>query len=68
MSTFSLRRAHKKIEERKQQEPIEVVEEQVVEEIVEEVDVFVCPHCDKEYKTKRGLDKHIETKHDKDGE
>ena len=68
MSTFSLRRAHKKIEERKQQEPIEVVEEQVVEEIVEEVDVFVCPHCDKEYKTKRGLDKHIATKHDKDGE
>ena len=59
MSTFSLRRAHKKIEERKQQEPIEVVEE---------VDVFVCPHCDKEYKTKRGLDKHIATKHDKDGE
>ena len=67
MSTFSLRRAHKKTEERKQQEPIKVVEEQVVEEIVEEVNVFVCPHCDKEYKTKRGLDKHIETKH-KDGE
>lgn len=64
MSTFSLRRAHKKIEERKQQEQVEVVEEQVIDEIV---DVFVCPHCDKEYKTKRGLDKHIETKH-KDGE
>lgn len=65
MSTFSLRRAHKRIKERQQSvEQVEVVEEQVIDEIV---DVFVCPHCNKEYKTKRGLDKHIETKH-KDGE
>lgn len=68
MSTFSLRRAHQKIKEREQEPVMEEVVEEVVEEKEEVVkDVFVCPHCSREYKTKRGLDKHIETKH-KDGE
>lgn len=25
--------------------------------------VFICPFCDKEYKTEEGLENHIETKH-----
>lgn len=52
----------------------EYVDEEIIEEVVEEVscatieeevkqDVFVCVHCGKEYKTQRGLKKHIETKH-----
>lgn len=81
MSTFTLKRA-RELREKQQQEieqveveidEIEQVEEVVVEEIEEhkeeevEKDVFVCPHCNKEYKTERGLKNHIETKH-KDGE
>lgn len=70
MSTFTLRRA-RELREQQQEEQVEIVEEVVekIEEPIEEVkeDVFVCPHCSREYKTKRGLDKHIATKH-KDGE
>lgn len=70
MSTFTLRRA-RELREQQQKEQVEIVEEVVekIEEPIEEVkeDVFVCPHCSREYKTKRGLDKHIATKH-KDGE
>ena len=53
MSTYSLQRA-RKMREQKQKE--------------QEQELFVCPHCDKEYKTQKGLDKHIETKHAEDGE
>ena len=48
-------------------EPIkEEVVEEVVEPIVEEVvkpNIFICSECGKEYKTERGLKKHIESKH-----
>ena len=71
MSTFTLKRARELREKQQQEEQVEIVEEVVekIEEPIEEVeeDVFVCPHCSREYKTKRGLDKHIATKH-KDGE
>ena len=71
MSTFTLKRATELREKQQQEEQVEIVEEVVekIEEPIEEVkeDVFVCPHCSREYKTKRGLDKHIATKH-KDGE
>lgn len=38
---------------------------EVSEEVVEEVkqDVFICKECGKEYKTERGLNNHIKTKH-----
>lgn len=37
---------------------------QEVEVIVEvEQEEFVCPHCDKVYKTEKGLLQHIESKH-----
>lgn len=26
-------------------------------------ELYTCPHCGKEYKTKEGLDSHIESKH-----
>ena len=72
MSTFTLKRARELREKQQQEEQVEIVEEVVekIEEPIEEVkeDVLVCPHCSREYKTKRGLDKHIATKHDKDGE
>lgn len=55
MSTFSIKRAIKRIEEKQQQEEVEIIEE--VEEL------HICPICGKEYKTKRGLEKHLETKH-----
>ena len=55
MSTFSYKRAIKRIEEKQQQEEVEIIEE--VEEL------HICPICGKEYKTKRGLGKHLETKH-----
>lgn len=49
------------------EEPIkEEVVEEVVEPIVEEVvkpNIFICSECGKEYKTERGLRKHIESKH-----
>lgn len=54
MSTFSIKRAIKRIEEKQQQE-VEIIEE--VEEL------HICPMCGKEYKTKRGLEKHLESKH-----
>lgn len=38
-------------------------EQQIIEEIIEES--YKCPFCDKEYKTKKGLDNHIETKHER---
>ena len=48
-------------------EPIkEEVVEEVVEPIVEEIvkpNIFICSECGKEYKTERGLRKHIESKH-----
>ena len=53
MSTFSIKRAMKRIEEKQQE--VEIIEE--VEEL------HICPICGKEYKTKRGLGKHLETKH-----
>ena len=55
MSTFSYKRAIKRIEEKQQQEEVEIIEE--VEEL------HICPICGKEYKTKKGLTKHLETKH-----
>lgn len=74
MSTFTLKRARELREKQQQEEQMEIIEK-VVEKIEEPIaekevkeDVFVCPHCSREYKTKRGLDKHIETKHNKDGE
>ena len=67
MSTFSIKRAIKRIEEKQQQEEVEIIEEvEIVEETkeVEEVEeLYICPICGKEYKTKRGLGKHLETKH-----
>ena len=49
------------------EEPIkEEVVEEVVEPIVEEIvkpNIFICSECGKEYKTERGLKKHIESKH-----
>ena len=38
---------------------------EVSEEVVVEVkqDVFICQECGKEYKTERGLNNHIKTKH-----
>ena len=53
MSTYSLRRSRKMLEEKKKQQE-------------KQDEVFVCPHCGKEYKTQKGLDKHLE-KHE-DGE
>ena len=47
-------------------EIIEEIEEPMVEPIVEEVvkpNIFICSECGKEYKTERGLRKHIESKH-----
>lgn len=47
-------------------EVVEEIEEPIKEPIVEEVvkpTVFVCQECGKEYKTKRGLDNHIKSKH-----
>lgn len=47
-------------------EVVEEIEEPIKEPIVEEVvkpTVFVCQECGKEYKTERGLRKHIESKH-----
>jgi uncharacterized C2H2 Zn-finger protein len=38
------------------------VEQEVEEEVVEQEE-FVCPHCDKVYKTEKGLLAHIESKH-----
>ena len=74
MSTVRLKRARELREKQQQEERMEIMEK-VVEKIEEPIaekevkeDVFVCPHCSREYKTKRGLDKHIETKHNKDGE
>lgn len=55
MSTFSIKRAMKRIEEKQQE--VEIIEEVEVEEL------HICPMCGKEYKTKRGLEKHLETKH-----
>ena len=43
-------------------EVTEVSEEDVVEEVVKQ-DIFVCKECGKEYKTERGLNNHIKTKH-----
>ena len=43
------------------EEVTEVSEEDVVEEV--EQDVFICKECGKEYKTERGLNNHIKTKH-----
>ena len=34
----------------------------------EEQNEFVCEICNKTYKTENGLKKHMETKHNKDGE
>ena len=56
MSTYSLRRSRKMLEEQKRKQ----------QELEKQDEVFVCPHCDKEYKTQKGLDKHLE-KHE-DGE
>ena len=47
-------------------EVVEEVEEPIVKPIVEEVvkpNIFICSECGKEYKTERGLKKHIESKH-----
>lgn len=30
---------------------------------VEQAELFICPECGKEYKTKEGLEKHITEKH-----
>lgn len=56
MSTFSIKRAIKRIEEKQQE--VEIIEE--VEEVEE---LHICPMCGKKYKTKRGLEKHLESKH-----
>ena len=50
----------------KVEEIVEPIIEEVVEEVVEPT-VFVCPYCDKKYKTERGLNNHIKAKHE-DGE
>ena len=42
------------------EEVTEVSEEDVVEV---KQDVFICKECGKEYKTERGLNNHIKTKH-----
>lgn len=43
----------------------EYVDEEIIEEVPCEtkVNIFICEHCGKEYKTQKGLKKHIETKH-----
>lgn len=30
--------------------------------------VFICPHCDREYKTEEGLENHIKDKHPEEEE
>ena len=45
------------------EEVTEVSEEDVVEEEVVKQDIFICKECGKEYKTERGLNNHIKTKH-----
>lgn len=52
MSTFTLIRTIEEIAQKKQQKQNE----------------FVCEICNKTYKTENGLKKHMETKHNKDGE
>ena len=42
-------------------EEVTEVSEEVVEEV--EQDRFICKECGKEYKTERGLNNHIKTKH-----
>ena len=42
------------------EEVTEVSEEDVIEV---KQDVFICKECGKEYKTERGLNNHIKTKH-----
>ena len=47
-------------------EIVEPIKEPIKEEVVEEVvkpNIFICSECGKEYKTERGLKKHIESKH-----
>lgn len=64
MSTFTLRKTLAKIKAREEAEKlkVEVVEEVKVEE--EEVKVeLVCEFCGKVYKTRKGLDSHVATKH-----
>ena len=54
------------IEEPMVEEIVEKIEEPIKEEVVEEVvkpNIFICSECGKEYKTERGLKKHIESKH-----
>ena len=48
----------------KKVEEVKAVEEkaEVVEEVVKP-NIFICSECGKEYKTERGLKKHIESKH-----
>lgn len=41
---------------------VEPIKEEVVEEVVKP-NIFICSECGKEYKTERGLRKHIESKH-----
>lgn len=52
MSTFTLIRTIEEIAQKKQQKQNE----------------FMCEICNKTYKTENGLKKHMETKHNKDGE
>ena len=40
----------------------EYVDEEIVDEVVKP-NIFICSECGKEYKTERGLKKHIESKH-----
>ena len=42
-------------------EEVTEVSEEVVEEVKE--DIFICKECGKEYKTERGLNNNIKTKH-----
>ena len=47
-------------------EYIDEIIDEIVEPIKEEVvkpNIFICSECGKEYKTERGLKKHIESKH-----
>ena len=43
-------------------EIVEPIKEPIKEEVVKP-NIFICSECGKEYKTERGLKKHIESKH-----
>lgn len=65
MSTFTLRKALAEIKAREEAGKVKVEEvEEVKVEVVEKVKVeLACEFCGKVYKTRKGLDSHIATKH-----